>query len=122
VSILATLVEFAVLPLLVYVWHIPRTWAFAGVQLLANIITFTLYKWWAFEAGRVGRTGIQYARQAVIFSISWVLNTVLPTLLCNRLHLEPVLAFALSTIFVYISWNYPGNRFWVFRETLPPPD
>lgn len=119
VSILATLVEFAVLPLLVYVWHVPRVAAFAGVQVLANLITFTLYKWWAFEAGRVGHTGVQYARQAVIFAVSWVLNTVLPTLLCNRLQLEPVLAFALSTIFVYVAWNYPGNRFWVFRETLP---
>ncbi len=119
VSVVATLVEFAVLALLLYVWPVPRTAAFAGVQLLANLITFTLYKWWVFEAGLVGRTGVQYARQSVIFGVSWVLNTVLPTLLYNRLHLEPVLAFALSTIVVYIAWNYPGNRFWVFKETLP---
>jgi putative flippase GtrA len=44
------------------------------------------------------------------------LNTAIPSLLSYRLHLEPVLAFVVSQVFVYLVWNYPGNRFWVFRR------
>lgn len=115
-SIGATALEFALLPLLVHVLFV-RPWvAYASVQLLANLVTFLLYKYWAFDARRVGDIRAQYARQLVIFAGSWALNTAIPSWLSYRLHVEPVLAFALSNVVVYLAWNYPGNRFWVFRR------
>jgi len=45
-----------------------------------------------------------------------VLNTAIPSFLTYRLHVEPVLAFIGSQIVVYLVWNYPGNRYWVFRR------
>jgi putative flippase GtrA len=114
-SIAATLLELAILPVAVHVAHV-RPWvAYASVQLIANACTFLLYKYWAFEA-RHGDIRAQYAKQLVIFGGSWALNTLIPSFLSYRLHVEPTLAFALSNVVVYLAWNYPGNRYWVFRR------
>lgn len=113
-SIAATLLEFALLPLMVHVIHL-RAWvAYATVQLFANAVTFVAYKYWAFEAGGDWRR--QYVKQLVIFGGSWIFNTAIPSALTYRLGVEPVLAFALSNVVVYLGWNYPGNRYWVFRK------
>jgi putative flippase GtrA len=115
-SIVATGVEFALLPLLVHLVHV-RPWiAYAAVQFVANAISFTLYKYWAFEAAHVGSMRAQYLKQLFIFAGSLVLNTAIPSLLSYRMHLEPVLAFAISQVIVYLGWNYPGNRYWVFKR------
>jgi len=114
-SIAATLLELALLPLLVHVLHV-RAWvAYASVQLFANAVTFFAYKYWAFDAADRGSLRAQYGKQLVIFGGSWALNTAIPSALTYRLHVEPVLAFALSNVVVYLGWNYPGNRWWVFR-------
>jgi putative flippase GtrA len=115
-SILATGVEFALLPILVHVLHV-RDWvAYASVQFVANAITFVLYKYWAFEAGDVGDLRMQYVKQLVVFGGSLVLNTAIPSLLSYRMHLEQVLSFGISQVIVYLGWNYPGNRYWVFKR------
>jgi putative flippase GtrA len=119
-SLLATGVEFLLVPLFVHVLHLPKWVVFAGVQFIANAISFTLYKYWAFEAAGYGSLGGQYARQAVIFAGSLCLNTLLPSLLSYRVGLEATLAFALSNVVVYLCWNYPGNRYWVFRRPANP--
>ncbi len=115
-SVIATAVEFAILPVLVHPLHVRYWVAFASVQFVANAISFLLYKYWAFEARDIGRIEIQYGKQLVIFGGSWALNTLIPSLLSYRLHIEPVLAFLVSQILVYCAWNYPGNRYWVFRR------
>ncbi len=115
-SVIATGAEFAILPVLVHPLHVRYWLAFASVQFVANAISFLLYKYWAFEARDIGRIEIQYTKQLVIFGGSWALNTLIPSLLSYRLHIEPVLAFLVSQILVYCAWNYPGNRYWVFRR------
>jgi putative flippase GtrA len=115
VSLAATGLELAVLPVLVHVLGVAPAIAYASVQLGANAITFVLYKYWAFGAARRGTLPGQYAKQLVIFGGSWVLNTAIPSLLSYRMGVEPTLAFALSNVVVYLAWNYPGNKYWVFR-------
>ena len=115
-SIIATASEFAILPLLVHVLHVRHWIAFASVQFVANAISFLLYKYWAFEAANVGRVEHQYVKQLLIFAGSLFLNTAIPSYLSYRVHVEPVLAFAISQVIVYLGWNYPGNRYWVFRR------
>jgi putative flippase GtrA len=115
-SILATGLEFILLPILVHVLGV-RAWiAYASVQIVANAVTFLLYKYWAFDARHLGDGRVQYLKQLVIFAGSWALNTAIPSALSYRLGVEPVLAFAISNVFVYLAWNYPGNRFFVFNE------
>jgi putative flippase GtrA len=118
-SIVATSSEFALLPLLVHVAHAPAWVAYAGVQFVAQAITFLLNKYWAFEAGRVGTVAGQGAKSLAVFGGSLGLNTALPSLGSYVLHAPPVAAFAVSQVLVYLAWNYPMNRFWVFRRARP---
>jgi putative flippase GtrA len=121
VSIVVTGLEFVALAGLVRV--LPRWVAFAAVQIIANLGTFFSYKYWAFGARDVGSTKVQYARQTVVFGGSWAFNTGIASLFTYRLAVPPVLAFAISNVIVYLGWNYPLNRWWVFHEpprTAPP--
>jgi putative flippase GtrA len=115
-SLIATGVEFMILPVLVHVLNAPRWVSFASVQFVANAISFLLYKYWAFEAGHYGSIKRQYLKQAVIFAGSLCFNTLIPSWLSYRVGLEATLSFAISNVFVYSLWNYPGNRYWVFRR------
>lgn len=114
VSIAATAVEIVVLHFLARV--IPKWVAFASVQVIANTATFLSYKYWAFDAANKGSVGRQYARQIAVFSGSWLLNTGIPSVFHYSLGLRPELAFAISNALVYLGWNYPLNRFWVFGD------
>ena len=119
VSTGATALEFLFLP---GVGRLMPAWAaFASVQIVANLITFFFYKYWAFDGAKHGSVGRQYAKQSVVFGGSWVLNTVIPSLLFYRLALGPRVAFAISNVFVYLAWNYPLNRLWVFPTTDATP-
>ena len=115
-STIATATEIGLLWLLVHPLHTPRWIAFWAVQFYCNAVSFLLYKYWAFDAANVGRARVQYAKQLVIFGGSLVLNTAIPSALSYRLHVEPVMAFIASQVVVYLAWNYPGNRYWVFRR------
>jgi putative flippase GtrA len=116
-STLATGTEFIILAVLVHPLNVPHWVGYFSVQFVANLMTFLLYKYWAFEAANHGSIHHQYLKQLVIFAVSLGLNTAIPSFLSYRLHLEPVLAFALSNVVTYLAWNYPGNRYWVFRKT-----
>jgi len=95
---------------------VPRWVAFWVVQFYCNAATFLLYKYWAFDAGELGKLRTQYVKQLVIFAGSLALNTAIPSLLTYRFHVEAVLAFIASQVVVYLAWNYPGNRYWVFKR------
>ena len=101
-----------------------RPWIlFASVQVIANAVTFFAYKYWAFGARGDVRT--QYGRQIPVFAGSWLLNIAIPSLFHYKLGLRPWLAFASANVFTYLGWNYPLNRYWVFRgavETEPAPE
>ena len=115
-SLLATGAEFVLLAVLVHPLHVPDWVGYIGVQFFANAATFLLYKYWAFDAAQFGSARSQYLKQLVIFAGSLGLNTGISSLLSYRVGLEPVLSFALSNIVVYLGWNYPGNRYWVFKR------
>ncbi len=115
-SIIATAGEFGLLALLVHPLRVPDWIAYIVVQFFCNMATFLLYKYWAFEAGQHGSARHQYLKQLLIFAGSLGLNTGISSLLSYRLGLEPVLSFAISNIAVYLGWNYPGNRYWVFKR------
>jgi len=115
-SLVATATEIGLLWLLVHPLRVPRWVAFWVVQFYCNGLTFLLYKYWAFDAAELGRMRMQYVKQLVIFGGSLALNTAIPSALTYRLHVEPVLAFVVSQVIVYLVWNYPGNRYFVFRR------
>lgn len=113
---IATATEIGLLWLLVHPLRVPKWVAFWAVQFYCNAATFLLYKYWAFDAAELGKLRTQYAKQLVIFGGSLALNTAIPSFLSYRLHVEPVIAFIISQVIVYLGWNFPGNRFWVFKQ------
>jgi putative flippase GtrA len=115
-SLVATAAEFGLLTVLVHPLKVPHWVGYAGVQFFANAITFLLYKYWAFDAAEYGNWKHQYLKQLVIFGGSLALNTFIPSVLSYKAHLEPVLSFALANVVTYLAWNYPGNRYWVFKR------
>jgi putative flippase GtrA len=116
-SLIATGAEFVILAVLVHPLRLPHWVGYVSVQFVANAISFLLYKYWAFEAGEYGSIKWQYLKQLCVFAGSLVFNTVISSLLSYRVGLEPVLSFALSNVVVYLTWNYPGNRYWVFKRS-----
>lgn len=107
--------QFITLPLLVHVLGVAPAIAYFAVQFLATVITFSFNRWWAFQAGHVGLGG-QGLRYIPVFAGSLGLNTAIPSLLHYRLEVQPVLAFAISQGVVFLGWNYPLYRFFVFRH------
>lgn len=119
VSLIATGAEYVVLELLVRVLHVGTWWSFALIQLVGQTITFTLNKYWAFEARRVGTLHGQGLRSMLVFGGSFALNWWLPWLATEKLHVVAELSFTISQVVVYLAWNYPMNRWWVFRRDKP---
>ena len=122
VSVIATGAEFVVLALLAHLANLPHWLCYGGVQFLGTAITFLLNKYWAFEAGDAAELPRQGARSAAVFAGSFVLNTALPSVGSYVLHREPVLSFAVAQVLVYLGWNYPMNKYWVFKKPGGDPD
>lgn len=94
--------------------------SFAAVQILGTCLTFVLNKYWTFEARNTGRTSREAKRSAIVFAGSFVLNIGLPSFATYVLHLAPTIAFTASQIIVGLAWNFPMNRWWVFKKDREP--
>ena len=90
--------------------------SYVVVLILGTIMTFAGNKYWAFEASQTGRTVTEGSRALVVFGGSFLLNTALSSFGSYVLHLKPVLAFLGSQGVVWLCFNYPMNRWWVFRQ------
>lgn len=119
VSLAVTGSEILVLPALSTL--IPKWLAFASVQVVATVVSFLLYKYWAFDARKRGALHVQGVRQILVFLGSWILNTGISSYLAYRIGWSTRIAFALSNVVVYLGWNYPLNRFWIFPHEITPP-
>jgi putative flippase GtrA len=94
--------------------------SYVVVQILGTIMTFAGNKYYAFEASRSGRGLTEGWRALVVFGGSFVFNTALSSLGSYVLHAPPVVAFLGSQAVVWACWNYPMNRWWVFRHPPAP--
>ncbi len=115
-STTALLVELAILPILSYGLRVAPWLSYALVQLVGQAITFSLNKYWVFEARNLGSITGQGTKSLLVFVGSYALNTALPSLAHYGFGVERVAAFALAQGLVYLAWNYPMNRYWVFRR------
>jgi putative flippase GtrA len=124
-SSIASLISIAIELLLVQLLDIAGVEpviSYIIVQILGTIMTFAGNKYWAFEASRTGRTITEGSRALIVFGGSFVFNTALSSLGSYVLHAPPVVAFLASQAVVWLCWNYPMNRWWVFphRDSGPP--
>ena len=118
-SSIASLVSLAIELGLVQLFDMLRVeplLSYIVVLILGTIMTFAGNKYWAFEASQTGRTVSEGSRALIVFGGSFVLNTALSSFGSYVLHLKPVLAFLGSQAVVWLGFNYPLNRWWVFRQ------
>lgn len=112
-SLLVIVVEVVLLELL-EILHVPEVVSYAAVQLVGTAITFLGNKFWVFEAGRTGTVFSEGAKAIAVFGGSLALNTGLPSIGSYVIGLPVVPSFLASQVIVYLAWNYPLNRWWVF--------
>lgn len=96
--------------------HVEPIISYVVVLILGTVMTFAGNKYWAFEASHTGRTVAEGSRALIVFGGSFVLNTALSSFGSYVVHLPPVLAFLGSQAVVWLGFNYPMNRWWVFRR------
>ena len=94
--------------------RVPDAVSYGAVQIIGTSITFTFNKLWVFGAAKTGTVLEEGAKAIAVFGGSLVLNTALPSLGSYVLHAPPVAAFLASQVIVFLAWNYPLNRWWVF--------
>ena len=119
-SLISLLIELLLVQLFDF-YRVEPVISFVVVQILGTIMTFVGNKYWAFEASGTGKTVTEGSRALIVFGGSFVLNTALSSFGSYMLHAPPVLAFLGSQAVVWLGWNYPMNRWWVFRSTEHAP-
>jgi putative flippase GtrA len=115
-SLISTAVDFGVMALavqLIGVPAVPATVLGAGSGAITN---FTLGRHWVYAAGD-DQAAPQVARYAVISAASAGLNALGEYALHDRLRLHYLLARAIVAVAVSLLWNFPMQRYFVFRST-----
>jgi putative flippase GtrA len=114
-SLIATGCEALFIVALVETLSVRYLWAVAGGLLLSTTISFILNKYWVFEAPH-GRLHGQYLRQGVLAGGSFGWNLFLTWLMTEKLGTHYVFSFITASVVVFIAWNYPGARLFVFTD------
>jgi len=117
-SLFTTALDFCTLILLVEklgVGYVLATWAGTVVGSISN---FLINKHWAFEV-EPGRLGPQAMRFVMVQAGASGLHTLGVWLFTRFAGLPYPVSKTVVAVLVYLGWNYPLNRLFVFRS--PPP-
>jgi putative flippase GtrA len=109
----ATVADFAFVVLLVSALGVRAGVATALGCLLGACVNFTMNRAWTFESD--GPLPGQAVRYALVSGASLILNAVGVDLLVHTGLLDYRLVWWLVRGLVWLGWNYPLHRFWVFR-------
>jgi putative flippase GtrA len=119
-SIFSTAVDFATLTVLIEVVHANDVLsAFLGT-VVGFLTNFTINRYWAFDAAE-GHLGWQFVRVLPVQGGSTGLQTLGFWAFTRFLGFRFWSAKIVVSVLVYLIWNYPMNRFWVFRAHAGEP-
>jgi putative flippase GtrA len=93
---------------------VPVYVSFAAVQIVGTTITFVMNKLWVFGAAKTGAVVKEGAKAILVFGGSLMLNTVMPSIGSYVLGIPHIPSFLAAQAIVFLCWNYPLNRWWVF--------
>lgn len=113
-SALATALDFAVANGLHGGLGLPGAFATFLGCVAGGVLSFSLSRHWAFEAAGAGRLR-QSTRFLGVWATSALLNSAGVGLLLQAVGGFPV-AWALVRAGVYLGWNYPLSRWFVFAQ------
>jgi putative flippase GtrA len=115
-SILSTAVDFGVMTLAVELIHLPAVPATVLGASSGAVTNFQLGRHWVYSAGG-DHAAPQAMRYAIVSAASAGLNALGEYGLHDRLGLHYFLARAIVAVAVSLLWNFPMQRYFVFRST-----
>jgi putative flippase GtrA len=118
-SIAATVVDFSVMIGCVsWLGMLPALGTACGA-FSGGVFNFWLGRKWIFRATTDGVSG-QVVRYFFVSFVSMMLNSLGEHLLASVAHVDYVAARVVIAVCVSLLWNYPMQRFVVFRPTSNP--
>ena len=120
VSLFTTALDFLTLVLLVEKLGVSYVWATWIGTVVGSLSNFTINKRWAFEAGRQN-LGPQFLRFLLVQTGSSTLQTLGVWTFTRFVGLPYEASKLLVAAVVYLGWNFPLNRWFVFRKAPPTP-
>ncbi len=118
-SIFSTAVDFATLTGLVELAGVDYVLATFIGTIVGFLTNFTINRYWAFEAMH-GHLGWQFARVLPVQAGSTALQTLGVWVFDRFIGFRYWVAKIIVAVLVYLIWNYPMNRFWVFFARRSP--
>lgn len=115
VSIFSTAVDFGTSILLVEAFQVNHELAVFIGTVIGFVLNFSLNRWWAFEA-EDGPLGWQFVRVLPVQVGSSLFRPGIVYLFERYLELRYWIANLVAAAIVYLVWNYPMNRWFVFRK------
>ena len=113
-SMIATCVDFGLMTSLVELGVVDPVRATLVGATFGAVTNFLLGRRWIFEASRAAPVP-QAARYAIVSGASAAWNTLGEHVLHDRVGLQYVVARVLVAVGVSVIWNFPLQRWWVFR-------
>ncbi len=118
-AVAATLIDFGCMIFGVQVLGLPPTAATAIGSGFGGITNFLLGRTWIFRQHSGDVTG-QALRYALVSGASAGWNALGEHIVHDREHVQYVAARALVSLAVSLLWNFPMQRWFVFREGQSP--
>lgn len=115
-SLIATGIDFGVMITFVELLRAGPVLATIAGALCGALSNFFLGRHWIFQRADARPTG-QLFRYGAVATISLGLNALGEHLMVVRAGLGYLLARVIVAVLVSNLWNYPMQKFWVFRKT-----
>lgn len=118
-ALISTAVDFAVMVLCVSGLGAAPSIGTAIGATAGGVTNFMLGRHWTFEAGE-GAAAPQALRYAFVSGASRGWNTLGEWVLSERIGVQYVLARLVVALAVSVLWNFPMQRYFVFRDPPAP--
>ena len=116
-SIFTTALDFATLMGLVELLHVEYVLATFLGTVVGFVASFAINRHWSFEAAH-HPAHWQFVRVLPVQAGSTGLHTLGVWLFTAFVGLPYWISKIVVSALVYLGWNYPMNRFWVFRRNI----
>jgi putative flippase GtrA len=118
-SIFTTSLDLGTLTVLVELFHLNYVIATFFGTVVGSLSNFLINRHWAFEA-RAGAAHWQLFRFLPVQAGSSALHTLGVWLITEHTRLKYFGSKVVVSVIVYLIWNYPMNRFFVFPRSKKP--
>jgi len=114
-SLFTTALDYLTLVALVEIAHVHVALATFLGTVVGSLSNFVVNKYWAFDAGALP-VERQFPRFIAVQAGSSFWNTAIVWVLYAALAVPYPIGKVIAAATVYLGWNFPLNRFWVFKE------